>query len=68
MNLAAHLKKAIRDCDRDGEGIPEWCVRTGKCTCIRAQALAKKLERATPAMRKLAAEAFALGRDNETDA
>lgn len=60
-NLVAHLKKRIKECDPGDEGIPGWCVSTGKCTCTRSLALIKRLERATPAARAMAAEAYALG-------
>lgn len=61
MSLLAKLQAVIDKCD-DGEGIPEWCVATGKCTCTQAKALMAEARTLSKERLQIAEFAFELGR------
>jgi hypothetical protein len=61
LSLIGKLQAAIDRCD-DGEGIPQWCVATGKCTCIQAKALIAEARTLGKERAQIAEAAFDLGR------
>lgn len=61
MRLLKKLQAVIDKCD-DGEGIPPWCVATGKCTCIQAQALLAEARTLSKEQAQIAEGLFDLGR------
>jgi hypothetical protein len=49
--VAAELRAKIHECG-GGEGLPGWCIATGKCSCVLHQRAAEELERLTASRRR----------------